>query len=101
VIMPNHVQGVIVIQDRDINSMDDVGAAYMPPLRNVTLGVIVETLKAAVTREIHKIQKYTHLQVWHRNDYEHVIRDEQDYEKIVDYIEGNPLNWAMDSEYRK
>ena len=31
--------------------------------------------------------------IWHRNYYEHVIRDEEDYARIVDYIRQNPEKW--------
>jgi hypothetical protein len=29
--------------------------------------------------------------LWQRNYYEHIIRDEDDYFRIVDYIENNPI----------
>ena len=116
VVMPNHMHGVILIEEIDTGAADEknrtadvgarhaldqitgVGAAYMPPVRKATLGVIVATFKAAVTREIHKIREYSSLRVWHRNYYERVIRDEREYEQIVDYIHANPMNWAGDSE---
>ncbi len=31
--------------------------------------------------------------------YDHVIRNEKDYERIKDYIESNPMNWADDEEF--
>jgi REP element-mobilizing transposase RayT len=37
--------------------------------------------------------------LWQRNYYEHIIRDEDDYFRIVDYIENNPLKWNED-QYR-
>jgi len=36
--------------------------------------------------------------LWQRNYYEHVIRNEEDLEKIRSYIELNPLKWALDEE---
>ena len=35
--------------------------------------------------------------LWQRNYYEHIIRDEQDYHRIAEYIEHNPVTWADDS----
>ena len=36
--------------------------------------------------------------IWQRNYYEHVIRDQHDYERITGYIAANPGNWASDEE---
>jgi REP element-mobilizing transposase RayT len=36
--------------------------------------------------------------VWQRNYYEHVIRDEDDLNRIRQYIMENPLQWAEDEE---
>lgn len=37
--------------------------------------------------------------LWQRNYYEHVIRDEDSYLKIADYINTNPLKWMEDKYY--
>ena len=37
--------------------------------------------------------------LWQRSYYDHVIRDENDYEVISDYILSNPMNWDKDEEY--
>ena len=34
--------------------------------------------------------------IWQRNYYEHIIRNEESYRKISDYIVNNPLNWRND-----
>jgi REP element-mobilizing transposase RayT len=31
--------------------------------------------------------------LWQRNYYEHIIRDDQDYQSCFDYILANPQNW--------
>ena len=36
--------------------------------------------------------------VWQRNYYEHIIRDDDDYMRIVAYITDNPRRWAEDRE---
>ena len=30
---------------------------------------------------------------WHRNDYDHIVRNEKDLFAIRNYIQNNPLNW--------
>jgi len=35
--------------------------------------------------------------MWQRNYWEHIIRNEQSYMKISEYIINNPANWDNDS----
>jgi hypothetical protein len=35
---------------------------------------------------------------WQRNYYEHVIRNEDEMNKIREYIKNNPLKWSLDRE---
>ncbi len=37
--------------------------------------------------------------LWHRNYYEHTIRDDDDLHRIRAYIMINPARWSADSEY--
>ena len=37
--------------------------------------------------------------LWQRNYYEHIIRDENSYLKISEYIKTNPLKWQDDTYY--
>lgn len=34
--------------------------------------------------------------IWQRNYWEHIIRDEQEYERIAHYIRNNPTQWDLD-----
>ncbi len=61
-----------------------------------SVGSIIRTYKAAVTRWCNK-NGSEHF-AWQRNYYEHVIRDENDLERIRNYIAGNPANWSADDE---
>jgi hypothetical protein len=38
-------------------------------------------------------------QVWQRNYHEHVIRDEDSYLRIAEYIDANPMRWHEDIYY--
>ncbi len=61
-----------------------------------SVGSIIRTYKAAVTRWCNK-NGSEHF-AWQRNYYEHVIRDENDLERIRNYIASNPANWSADDE---
>jgi REP-associated tyrosine transposase len=75
--MPNHLHGILML---------GVGAGYIRPLQTV-----VGTFKAAVTRRVGR-------PIWQRSYYERVIRGEDELGALREYIEQNPLRWALDRE---
>jgi putative transposase len=76
-VMPNHLHGILML---------GVGAGYIRPLQTV-----VGTFKAAVTRRVGR-------PIWQRSYYERVIRGEDELDALREYIEQNPLRWALDRE---
>jgi REP element-mobilizing transposase RayT len=64
-----------------------------------TLGKIVRYLKARTSKLVHDGGD-SHFQ-WQRNYYEHVIRNEEDMNRIREYIETNPARWEEDNENPK
>ncbi|HEX9728709.1 MAG TPA: transposase [Gemmatimonadales bacterium] len=112
VIMPNHVHGIIWI----VGAVGAVGAENFPPLQpppqpplqpprpgpstfrspSKTVGSIIRGFKIGVTKWV---RANTHLRdVWQRNYYEHIIRDEAALRRIRRYIEHNPARWTEDSD---
>jgi len=103
VIMPNHIHGIIHI-------VRGAGEEYgqvtfgIPPQRpysysrvtSSSLGVIVRAYKASVTYRINAMRGYTNPPIWQRNYYDHIIRNEQEYQVIWDYIDTNPETWTDD-----
>jgi REP element-mobilizing transposase RayT len=62
---------------------------------------IVQWFKTMTTNEyIRGVKSYNwrpfHNKLWQRNYYEHIIRNDEDYQRIADYIQSNPLNWEDD-----
>lgn len=84
VIMPNHIHMILSICNDEFicteRSCNDRVPTY------------VSTLKTLITKE-------TGFSLFQRNFHDHIIRNEEEYEKIWDYIDLNPLNWAEDCFY--
>ncbi len=85
VIMPNHVHLLISLQSGEISG----GASPSPTVMDV-----VRVIKSISTRECSA--KYKIKPLWQRSYYEHVVRNEDDYREIWDYIDTNPARWADD-----
>jgi REP element-mobilizing transposase RayT len=62
-----------------------------------SIPTIVRAFKAAVARDFGR--KFDLHKVWQRNYYEHIIRDEKEWDRIHRYIESNPVRWAEDDEH--
>ena len=39
--------------------------------------------------------------LWQKSGYDHSIRNQQDYNKIWQYIANNPVKWVMIYKYRE
>ena len=92
IIMPNHIHFII-----ELTEGADTGPAP-------TIGEIVCSFKTRTTgHAIKEIKKGNLLpfdkRFWQRNYYEHIIRNEKEYYKIVEYIENNPLKWEEDEYF--
>ena len=66
------------------------------PLRSPsqTIGAIIRGYKSSVTKQL-KLMGYNDT-IWQRNYHEHIIRNEQSYIHISNYIIHNPANWDKD-----
>jgi putative transposase len=98
-IMPNHMHGIIILNDI-------VGAGFTPAhdSRIPIIGDIVGAYKSLVSKaclEIYRTKNEIMGKLWQRNYHEHVIRNEQAYQKIADYIIHNPMKWIDDQFYKK
>ena len=49
--------------------------------------------------KIRYASKKAGIAIWQRSFHDHVIRDKNDYEKIVKYICENPIKWQYDCFY--
>jgi REP element-mobilizing transposase RayT len=113
-IMPNHVHGIIVLVDMMGRGGSEVGNGIMPDktqpgLRSLPdhlqtrpyrhgLPEIVRAFKSFSARRINGIRHTPGIPVWQRNYYEHIVRNEPELNRIRQYIDDNPWQWANDHE---
>lgn len=100
VVMPNHVHGIIVITDTGRGDRL-VAPTPQPGPAPRSIGAMIAGFKSAVTKRINERRNSPGVPVWQRNYYEHIIRTEQEHQRIYAYILANPLNWENDGENTK
>ncbi|MBI9050872.1 MAG: transposase [Anaerolineaceae bacterium] len=105
VVMPNHFHTIIEIPT-------DVGVIHELPLRRTGIDVndpkirrkmllpkVIGYFKMNSARRINELLNTPGTPLWQRNYYDRIIRDKEEYMRIAEYIEYNPLNWQEDEEY--
>ena len=86
VIMPDHIHMLLRI---------DIGTGNPSP----TLGNIIGWYKYQVTKEVNQQEQNAGEKLFQRSYYDHVIRNQQDYNEIWEYIENNPRKWLQNREH--
>ena len=104
VIMPNHIHLIIeIIMDDEKQIIDknkeikEESKKLKSPSDNI--GAVVRAIKSQVTANINKKRNSKGMQIWHRNYYDNIIRNEEMYLKVSEYIENNPRLWENDKYF--
>jgi REP element-mobilizing transposase RayT len=95
VIMPNHVHMILIVDSE--NGTSSVTSDGTPRAASPTKAVIpkvINSFKGLTTKK-------AGFALWQRSYYDHVIRDEEDYLHVAEYIETNPIKWKLDRLYRE
>ncbi len=90
VVMPNHIHFIVSL------TQDPSGVSGTPPPTTVRS---VQTIPAFVSTLKRFSNKAAHTDLWQRGYYDHVIRNQQDYDDIWQYIDNNPSKWMLDTLY--
>lgn len=110
VVMPNHIHGILILDDNvhhHVGAQDSVPLPIRVPLKTQcvpehrfqkiiprSIGAIIRGYKIGVTKWMREnTDMYA---IWQRNYHEHIIRDDESFQRIRHYIANNPLHWGMD-----
>ena len=81
VIMPDHIH--LLLWVRDIN-----GTSKAPSPTNNLISHSISTLKRFINKDVG-------YNIFQRSYYDHVIRNQHDYDETWKYIDNNPINWII------
>jgi len=110
ILMPDHLHGIIYFKHPNKHRARCRSRSRTAPTTRITLttsnentttntlkrkplGRLIGAFKTVSTKHINIIRKTPGIQMWQRNYYEHIVRDENEYYAIRRYIIKNPLNW--------
>jgi putative transposase len=125
IVMPDHIHGIVVITD-GMNANEprrggsrtaqtrtaspaefvdgpNVGMNHsgsVPPKRK-PLGRLIAAFKTVSTRRVNDLRSTPGANLWQRNYYDHVIRDDLSLLRTREYIVRNPSLWRPDHEQNR
>ena len=86
VIMPNHIHILLQI------TASGPSGTPVPTMQNSVISRFVSTFKRFCNKEYGK-------NIWQRSAYDHVIRNQADFDQHMQYICENPFGWQKDTYY--
>jgi REP element-mobilizing transposase RayT len=106
IVMPNHFHGIVVLIEQDHVGADPRVRPGGGTHAGVPLHTVVQWFKTMTTNEYIREVKQSGWRpfpgkLWQRNYYEHIIRDEIEWNLIRNYIINNPMNWENDREFNE
>ncbi len=103
--MPNHIHLLIEIINNFENQERRNGFSKIIPQ---SISSVIGAYKSSVTKRIRQAEghgtpcPYENSEkpvIWQSRFYDHIIRNQADYERIWNYIDTNPLRWELDKYY--
>jgi len=106
VVMPSHFHGIMVINEPPAGVIHELPLRELPQQetqsraqrRRITLPLVAGYFKMNSAKQINKLLNSSGIPIWQRNYYEHIIRNDDEHNRIHLYIESNPVNWMEDYE---
>jgi REP element-mobilizing transposase RayT len=110
-VMPNHIHGILILNGN--NNKNTITAPAVTPVVGTThalslqqsrfqnqgkntLSSIIGSYKSAVTKHAHRLGFNF---AWQSRFHDHIIRNEQEFQRIATYIKNNPMQWENDEFY--
>jgi len=124
VVMPNHIHGIIILSDnivetetkstteetrrveektrhalslREQQQYRTIGQQRFQNQGKNSISSIIGSYKSAVSRHAHRLGFDFE---WQNKFYDNIIRNDQSYREIVDYVENNPQKWEDDRFFK-
>ena len=94
VVMPNHFHGIINIVGTGCDLSLHPATSTRPNPKS--LSELVGAFKTTTSKQIHRLGMSSFQ--WQRSFYDRIVRNEDELNRIREYIRTNPLRWELDIE---
>ena len=96
VFMPDHIHGIILIKNPDViaDPKGDFDFQVQERRGRRSLQGLIKDFKSVTTRQ-YKAMFQVNESLWQESYYDEVIRSQEKYHEIWNYIEHNPARWSM------
>ncbi len=110
IVMPNHVHGIIIlngnsnVETRHALSLQQQPQTTTPGQQRFqnqgknSISSIIGSYKSAVTKHANRL---VYKMVWQSRFHDHIIRDDNEFQRIKNYIANNPANWRDDKFFNE
>jgi putative transposase len=88
--MPDHLHGILVLRDAETAPVPPKSPQRPNGTRPHSLNAIVQNFKSISTRKVNQLNHTPGAQLWQRDYYERIIRDERAFAVVRRYIANNP-----------
>lgn len=95
-IMPNHVHVLLMPEGASSNDASEEVACGEAADSGSPLSSIMHSLKSYTAHEANRLLQ-RHGSFWQHESYDHWVRDDDELERIVNYINGNAVNAGLAS----
>lgn len=97
IVMPNHLHAILAVQ-RGTACRTPMYEEFGKPVPG-SIATVVRSFKSEVTRRWRSKGGQKSAVIWQRGYYLHVIRDQDELNRVRRYIRLNPLKWELDQYY--
>lgn len=111
VIMPNHIHGIIIIENNDDekeeNLFNMVGirhGEFLPIFKNKFGPLVPKSLSSIINQFKGSVKRWCNQNdheyfSWQPRFHDRIIRDQNEYARIAEYIVNNPAMWQKDRNH--
>lgn len=106
VIMPNHIHGILILNESEEHNIvhirkEELHTEKSKAMSDISpkpglISTIIRSYKSIVTKNARSIDESF---VWQPRFHDHIIRNNQSFNNIQNYIENNPRNWNESKFY--
>ena len=91
VIMPDHIHFILSVKNGQSGTPVPTDETIKNDNKNSVIAKFISTFKRFSNKEYGE-------NIWQPRYYDHIIRNQKDYNEILEYIENNPRKWILTKE---